>query len=488
MSVSAQIQNEKLQASELLRWLDGEPADDLALELDRLHAQLNAAAQLDPAGAVMPQLLEALVQRIVDAGERLRGQLLATAVPLPRQLYSRASEVKAALLAAARLAETMLAARAADAARATAIAASGLRALQQAFLIAALSAASVPAGLWRLAHRFGAQADGAQYRALLALAAAQPESLSARELSWLSDFLLAEADAVRLADGPAPPTAVAWVFDAAADAVPLAAARETELVATHARHVQLAALLERLQQWVARLDERIVAAAAAGRLADKTSFDAADGLPPGLVPTEMLTVLRRVSLRWANIPARGHRRRRRQYAVQVCIGLGALWELGRGGEEGDRVLDWRVVNEDPGGCAIMRVSGTADALEVGVALGLREDRERPWTVCVVRWVRSDNPDQIELGLQVLAPSFQPARLAFRRTGPRVLVPALELPELEGVRPRPAFLVPAGTFSASRFDFVRDGHPLYVAQGRALGLDLQTSALELFQYEADPYPD
>ncbi len=489
MSVATQDRSEATAADELLRWLDGEPADELPVELAELQVQLAACAQFGLAAERMPELIDAMVQRILDAGERLRGQLLTTAVPLPRAVYSQAKELKAALLEAAALAESWLAGVAVDTEEAAAVAASGLRALQQALLIAGLSAAPVPAGLWRRAHRFGVLADDPSYRAMLALAAAQPESMSARELSWLFDFLLAEADAVTLADGPAPATVeAAWVFDAAADAPPLPAAREAELAATRMRHFQLAALLARLQRWAARLDERIVATAAAGQPAESAGFDSADGLPPGLAPTEMLTVLRRAGLRWANMPVRGHRRRRRHHAVQVCIGLGALWELGRGAEERGRVLDWRVVNEDPGGCAIMSISGAAAQIEAGMALGLREDGERPWSVCVVRWVRSDNPDQIELGLQLLAPSFRSAQLAFRTAGPRVLVPALELPALEAVRPRPAFLVPAGTFSGRRFDFVRDGHPLYLAQGQALGLDLQTSALELFQFEAERYPD
>jgi hypothetical protein len=29
--------------------------------------------------------------------------------------------------------------------------------------------------------------------------------------------------------------------------------------------------------------------------------------------------------------------------------------------------------------------------------------------------------------------------------------------------------------------------VYVAQARALGLDMQTPGVELFQYEIDPYP-
>ena len=65
--------------------------------------------------------------------------------------------------------------------------------------------------------------------------------------------------------------------------------------------------------------------------------------------------------------------------------------------------------------------------------------------------------------------------------------AQALPVMEPVRRHPAMLTPAGTYASRRFVFVRDGKGVYVAQARALGLDMQTPGVELFQYEIDPYP-
>jgi hypothetical protein len=49
------------------------------------------------------------------------------------------------------------------------------------------------------------------------------------------------------------------------------------------------------------------------------------------------------------------------------------------------------------------------------------------------------------------------------------------------------LAVAGTYASRRFVFVRELQTVYVAQARALGLDMQTPSVELFQYEIDPYP-
>lgn len=484
MSVAAETGGGAAQAEALARWLDGEPADELLTEVSELRARVDEFAVLELPTAARLLLVDGMVRRIADSGERLRAQLLTSTVPLPRALYSAAIRFQALALEFARLCARWLLPRR-DPNEEAALAASALGVLRTAYLLAGLSAASVPEQLWQLSHRCGALVGGAEYASMLALAAAQPESLSARELSWLADLLLAEAAGVAIADGV--PPAGAWWFDAARDMVPVEAARETADAAVQPRHFTLERVLARVADRIAELEARIVEAAALGRLASCASFDSmGEELPPGLTPTEMLAVLRRLSARWTTVPVREHRRQRRQYAVQVCVGLGALWELGRGGAERGQVFDWRVLNEDPGGYAIMSVAGAVAGLTAGVAIGLRRDPGEPWALCVVRWVRSDNPDQIELGLQTLSPSFRCAQVVFEGAEPRVLAPALELPALPPIRPRAAFLVPAGTYVARSFVFMREGEALYLAHGRALGVDMQTSALELFQYENDPY--
>jgi hypothetical protein len=210
------------------------------------------------------------------------------------------------------------------------------------------------------------------------------------------------------------------------------------------------------------------------------------GLPLGLAPVEILSVLRRLRDRWAMPPMREQARRRHQYTVQVCIGLRAIWDLGRGVADRARVAEWLVLNESPGGYAIMCVSGVEGSVSAGMALALRRGAAEPWSICIARWVRSDNPDQIELGLQVMSQSFASIQVGFRGSELRTTSPALMLPALPPMRRNAVILAPAGTYTSRRFVLVRDGPQLYVAQGRALGLDMQTANVEMFQYETDPY--
>jgi len=106
----------------------------------------------------------------------------------------------------------------------------------------------------------------------------------------------------------------------------------------------------------------------------------------------------------------------------------------------------------------------------------------------VRWIRTETPEQVELGLQVLANTAKPVSVGFRNAeNQRPMRPALVLPPIAALGRQQAILAPAGTYSARRFMLVSDTQRLYIAQGRLLSLDMQTPAIELFQYEIDPYP-
>ena len=363
----------------------------------------------------------------------------------------------------------------------------------EAFVVSAMSAASAPLGLWAFAHRLAGELPGdLSYASMALMAAAQPESFTARQLNWIADFLAAQQPAV-LPAASEESTENAWWVLVSADAAPVSSARRLPPAGGDVRHFSAApfdpALLARIRQL-----EAVIAGAEGGGemaavdMAEVEMLDAEDeALPLGLTPIEVLALLRTLRERWLSPPLRMQRRRAHHYTVQVCVGLRALWELARGREEADRVVEWQVLNESPGGYAIMNIAGIKGELSSGVVLGLRRPGETSWTVCVVRWVRSDNPDQVELGLQVLALSYSAVQVAFRGTPLRGVAPALALPVMEPVRRHAAFLAPAGTYTSRRFIFLREGAQLYVAQGRALGLDMQTTSVELFQYEIDPYP-
>ncbi len=495
------------EVDEVLLWLAREPDGDPLADLAMLRTNVRRVAA--SAGQRRRQVLAQFGGRALDICGRFRPRLLAASLPLPRELHA----------AAGMLAETLLeivagigaltersdsAPRRAPAGELAALQGLASALLGEGFIIGAMAAAAPPAGLWRAAHALAA-ADGSfdavphgeagslpdqalHYRRLLAVAAAQPESFSARELSWLFDYLGMVAGFARLSATVIEPRQLAYWLDPLKDAAPAAFARRPPPDDARLLYASFAELAQQVSERIAWLETRMVDFEVSGAESEVELLVADDsGLPVGLTPTETLSILRRLRDRWAAPPLREQPRRQHQYAVQVCIGLRSMWELGRGRREQGRVVEWLVLNESPGGYAIMSVAGVQGSIAAGIALALRRESSQPWSVCIVRWVRSDNPDQFELGLQIMSQSYTSVQIGFRGSEMRTTVPALSLPVLEAVRRHSAILAPAGTYVSRRFVLVRESEHLYVAQGRALGLDMQTANVELFQYETDPYP-
>ena len=206
-------------------------------------------------------------------------------------------------------------------------------------------------------------------------------------------------------------------------------------------------------------------------------------LPLGLTPVEILSLLRRLREQWSATPERGEARSRQHYTVQVCAGLKNVWAMGRNAPV--TADEWTVYNESPGGYAILCVSGVQRSLSAGAVLAMRREASQEWTVCMVRWVRTDSPQQIELGLQVSGRGFTPVLICFR--GNDALAPALMMQRGSGTQGYRALVAEAGTYISNHFVMVHEAAGnIYLAQGAAFGLDMQTATIEIFQFEIDLY--
>lgn len=128
-------------------------------------------------------------------------------------------------------------------------------------------------------------------------------------------------------------------------------------------------------------------------------------------------------------------RRRQSYRATLCCGLPAICEQlsGKTGDAG-QLSEWMVVNESPDGFAAMHVSGRPQKVQVGDLIGLRREDDSLWSVCIVRWALSENPEHLELGLQMVAPNPVPAQMATPGLGAGTQCPALLLPATPPIRP------------------------------------------------------
>jgi hypothetical protein len=360
-------------------------------------------------------------------------------------------------------------------------------------------ACPTPTDLWRRAHALAKSARAhfeptatiipglsfdaeKTYKGLLALAASQPEGFSPDEVALASEYLAQFSAAVNLLPSPPPQDEGSWYWvDSNRDMGPVPPNRR--IPPDHGD------LLYCSFQLLARLLSEQVSALEAGMPAGNLR------LPERAAGHGGIAALKRLQAHWAHPPHRHHPRRHNNFRAQVCVGLTELWKLLDKGEAPEsaeacapHMTEWMVLNESPGGYAVMHVSGEVEGLVPGSAIALRPEPDKPWSICVVRWMKSENPEHIELGLELVAPAARSVQLMFRNGDPEQLpTPGLLLPAIPALRDHPALLAPTGAYSARRFFIVSGEDKTHIMQGRLLSLDLQTGAVELFQFESDPYP-
>ncbi len=482
----------------ILDWLATELSADADLELATLVRHLDELGRPEISRNQFHRCLDLLHTRALAISRLHRAHFASAALPLTVDLHRTATRLVSVLgkIAAGydevltevrhRLVRTMRR-------NPEAISAKALEILGEQLTISHLAGNSAPFEFWLHAHAFfvGGRSEASTdtkaggipdatlkaYKYLLAFSAAQPEGLTGAEINWLAEYLAVNAKSIILRHSPPGEGGLGglWI-DPDQDTPPIAINRREPPDVDGLIFFTAEELARRTTTLIEQLE---------------SDGPAPADVPAGLPRAETATLLRRVREYWASPPHREHSRRRNQYAVSVCSGLETIWKMLRepGSSRQNRyACEWMVVNESPTGYAIMQVTGTASNLTPGIAIAIRRGDDEPWTLCVVRWIRSETPEQIELGLQVIANTAKPVSVGFRSAEQtRPMRPALVLPPIAALGRQQAILAPAGTYSARRFMLVSDTQRLYIAQGRLLSLDMQTPSVELFQYEIDPYP-
>jgi hypothetical protein len=153
------------------------------------------------------------------------------------------------------------------------------------------------------------------------------------------------------------------------------------------------------------------------------------GFGPEVHPSDAKDLLGRLVKLWGAVPNRRFNRLRTHARVELAVGLEEVWaSLNRKATAAPGIGEWMVTNESPRGFALMHVNGAIAPVRVGEVVGLRSRDADGCHVCVVRWVLSDNPDHLELGLEELAPSARPAEVRNVHVEGSPRYPALLLPE------------------------------------------------------------
>lgn len=359
--------------------------------------------------------------------------------------------------------------------------------------IAHMIAAPTPLGLWqqlhaafRTASRLGLdEFPGPNcgpsikriYTSILLAAIAQPVSFSAEELEFISAYIGQCTPDIELLETP--PLAAEGIFWIDPD-----------------KDFPAHALIRRIPSPESKVLYFSCDALAA--LAQKHRTELLQGMPAELIGLPKFAdthagpgVLNRLTRLWGHPAKRRFPRRRQSYRANLCSGLGNLWQLMKSADAQVELSEWMVTNESPEGYALMHMSGRTEDMRVGDIVALQANDENAdtqplWHVCIIRWAMSENPEHIELGLQLLAPRATPVELAHPFELEASKIPALILPATPPLHPTQSLIVTPGLIHEKMRHIVAllEEENLSIRELQADTLREQTSSIEIFSVSPD----
>lgn len=479
-----------------LAWLTKEPLDDAALDLGLIKHHLSAVdrASLPPSQRL--KLIRLFQTRTDATSAALKLRLIEARLPLQNRLRLIAQgliSVHGTLAANLFRSFRELAADPIESPELDTndLFAAILHNLAEQQQVALLVATTAPAGLWtevQAVYRWlrgtrngsGNLAAEPILKHMLALAAVQPESLTARETAILVDYLPQFAKAVEIANEPRAPTNSWFWLDDIRDLPPVALSRKPPPVHGTALYFSCANLAAVASQHLLRLS--------------KGELPAERRLPAWTTIDEYREALSRALSHWLSPPKRQAPRRASHYRVEVCARLDRLWAVlqerqpdgaAHGALTPPPITDWLVLNESTSGYAMMHVAGAIDDLVAGDILGVRSAPDSPWHICLLRWGRSDNEAHIEIGLELISSSATPVQLARQSGTAASLAPSLLLASPANGDGDETLFIQRGQLVGNRFTLIGDeAGKLRVAECEVQRLALQTARVEMLTFKRD----
>ena len=351
-----------------------------------------------------------------------------------------------------------------------------------------LIAAPTSAGLWLQLHSafftarrlgledfpgpLGTQSIRQLYIGILLAATAQPASFSPAELEFISKFIDDCTLPIDLLETPPLDSGGIFWIDPDKDFPAHALIRRIPPSDAQVLYFSCAAIAEHALKQRTALQQGIPAQTL--------------GLPPFADTSGGPSMLLRLNRLWGHPAKRRFSRRRQSYRTNLCSGFGNLWHLIKSLQTPRDLSEWMVTNESPDGYSLMHMSGQTQHLRVGdivalQALGDQAEATPTWHVCIIRWAVSENPEHIELGLQILAPKAIAVEVTHSYALESSNIAALILPPTPPLRPTQSLVLPAGLLreNTRKIIVVIEADNLEIREVKATGISEQTSAIEIF---------
>ncbi|MBI3897801.1 MAG: hypothetical protein HY308_05815 [Gammaproteobacteria bacterium] len=133
-------------------------------------------------------------------------------------------------------------------------------------------------------------------------------------------------------------------------------------------------------------------------------------------------------------------------------------QIGAGTANVHEYSNWDVDDESAGGMSLSKVGTIRRRVRVGDVVAIRLVGTETWTIAVVRWLKSPNPSNVEMGTQRLAPTARPV-LVKAVAGEKEesdFLAALLLPAIPALKEPETLVIPPNLFRPDRVIFLDDG--------------------------------
>ncbi|MCG6876889.1 MAG: hypothetical protein LJE97_17510 [Betaproteobacteria bacterium] len=277
------------------------------------------------------------------------------------------------------------------------------------------------------------------YRTALLLAFAQPSKLSRTDFIRVQSYLASHAQFAEITPARTmTDVACAFAIDHRRDKPGVALAKRKGIALENGEMLLITApLVERIETQLARVRSGI----------SPTSL----GLPDEAATLSYQELLQRLMVSWRGERAARATRTQFHPRIEVWVGLREIWRALRAespAENGSAAAEasaappseWIVLNESSRGFALRHMSRTPPPIHVGELVALKPRGRGAMFVCLVRWIQSDNPEHLEVGVQQLAPIAVPAVYRLSEADGGAPEPVLFFPQMPTQRKAPAIAV------------------------------------------------
>ncbi len=177
-------------------------------------------------------------------------------------------------------------------------------------------------------------------------------------------------------------------------------------------------------------------------------------------------------------PKRLFSRAKKDNKVHLVFGISDIHEtLKNPINNTTKISVWQVQNTSASGYALKKFQPTEVSIKVGDFVAMKESTSSDWSIAVLRWIIADEHNQLDIGLQLIAPnvstvSIKSAKLVHFES-------ALILPEISRLKQPMTIVASRGIYSpALVIDMKQDGT---VKQVLATKLIERSASVERFQF-------